>query len=111
MGILSSIDVYVTYGIDDSKLTTTSDGRYVRIRGNNPGGHLWRSLQRKIEEQKVREQEQAREQIERQRREREQQRERERQRTEMELQMEIERQRREMELQMEKERHRRVRIQ
>jgi hypothetical protein len=48
LGILSSIDVDVTYEIDDSKITTTCDGRYVRVRRNNPGGHLWQCLQRKI---------------------------------------------------------------
>jgi hypothetical protein len=56
-----------TYGIEDSKFTT-SDGKYVDIRGIDPGGCLWKSLQVKIRKEK-------------------QQRERER-----EQQMEIERQ-------------------
>ena len=34
LGIVSYIDVYVTYEIDYSKFTTTSDGKYVRIRRN-----------------------------------------------------------------------------
>jgi hypothetical protein len=37
LGILSSIDVDVTYEIDDSKFTTTCDGRYVHVRRNNCG--------------------------------------------------------------------------
>jgi len=52
LGIVYYIDVYVTCEIDYSKFTTTSDGRNVHIRGNNPGGHLWQSLQKQmIEEQ------------------------------------------------------------
>ena len=55
LGIVSYIDVYVTYDIDYSKFTTTSDGRYVRIRRNNPGGYLWQSLQRQMIEEHTRE--------------------------------------------------------
>jgi hypothetical protein len=129
LGIVRSIDVYVTYGIDDSKFTTTSDGKYVRVRRNNPGGHLWQSLQRKIEKQaregrrgeekkqrerererprREREQEREREQ---QRKEREQEREREQQRKKREQERERERQRREKEQDMEIERQRREREQ
>jgi len=39
LGIVRSIDVSVKHGIYYAKFTT-SDERYVRIRGNNPGGHL-----------------------------------------------------------------------
>jgi hypothetical protein len=42
--ILSYIEVYNTF---------TGDGRYVRVRGNNPGGHLW---QRQMIENQAREQ-------------------------------------------------------
>ena len=49
LGILSSIEVYVTSEIDYSKFTTTSNGRYVRVCRNNPGGHLWqRARQRRM---------------------------------------------------------------
>jgi hypothetical protein len=49
LGILSSIEVYVTSEIDYSKFTTTSNGRYVRVRRNNPGGQLWqRARQRRM---------------------------------------------------------------
>ena len=109
LGILSSIEVSVTYGIDYSKLTRSGGGRYVRIHWNNPGGHLWRSLQRKNEEQKIKEQREREQQmeIERQRRIMEQRWERERQRREREQQMEIERQQR-VRTQMEKDRRLRV---
>ena len=117
-GIVRSIDVYVTYGIDDSKFTTTSDGKYVRVRRNNPGGHLWQSLPRKIEKQareerrgEVKKQREGEKERERQRREREQQRERERQQRETEQQRERERQRRKKEQDMEIERQRREREQ
>ena len=98
LGIISYIDVYVTYGIEDSKFTTTSNGKYVFIRGNNPGGYLWQSLRRKMIEKKARKQakKQARQQEmekEQQQRVREQQMEKEQQQRERE-QMEIERQRR-----------------
>jgi hypothetical protein len=52
LGIISYIDVYVTYGIEDSKFTTTSNGKYVFIRGNSPGGYLWQSLRRKMIEKR-----------------------------------------------------------
>ena len=49
LGILSSIEVYVISEIDYSKFTTTSNGRYVRVRRNNPGGHVWqRARQRRM---------------------------------------------------------------
>jgi hypothetical protein len=102
LGILSSIDVYVTYEINYSKFTTTCDGRCVRVRSNNTGGYLWRSLQRQVIG------EHTRDLRERQRRMWEQQSERERQWREREQQMEIERQRREREQQMEIERQRRM---
>ena len=130
LGILRSIDVSVKHKIYHAKFTTTSDGRYVRIRGNNPGGHLWRSLQRQMIEKQAREQSEHRRratkklmeigrqrkmreqeiEIERQRREWEQRKERERQRREWEQEMEIE-QLREREQEMEIERQRRVRTQ
>jgi hypothetical protein len=94
LGIISYIDVYVTYGIEDSKFTTTSNGKYVFIRGNNPGGYLWQSLRRKMIEKKARKQARQQEiETERQQREREQQMEKEQQHRERE-QLEIERQRR-----------------
>jgi hypothetical protein len=102
LGILSSIDVYVTYEINYSKFTTTCDGRCVRVRSNNTGGYLWRSLQRQVIG------EHTRDLRERQRRVWEQQSVRERQWREREQQMEIERQRREREQQMEIERQRRM---
>jgi flagellar biosynthesis GTPase FlhF len=118
LGIVRSIDVYVTYGIEDSKFTTTSDGKYVRIRGGSPGGKEWQSLEENAKEQKRQEVKQQRErkreqqmEIERQQREREQQMEIERQQREREQQMEIERQQRVREQQMEIERQRRVREQ
>ena len=77
LGIISYIDVYVTYGIEDSKFTTTSNGKYVFIRGNNPGGYLWQSLRRKMIGKQARKQQM---EIERQQRKREQQMEKERQR-------------------------------
>ena len=49
LGILSSIYVYVTFEIDYYKFTTTSNGRCIRVRRNNPGGHLWqRERQRRM---------------------------------------------------------------
>ena len=113
LGIVCFIDVSVKHRIYYSKFTTTSDGRYVRVRGNNPGGHLWQSLQRQMIERQAREQrEQGRRQqieIERQRRVREREMEIERQRRVREREMELERQRRVREREMEIERQRRVR--
>ena len=65
LDILSYIDVYVTYDLYCSKFTTTSNGKYVFIRGNNPGGYLWQSLRRKMIEKQARKQQM---EIERQRR-------------------------------------------
>ena len=49
LGILSSIYVDVTSEIYYSKFTTTCGGRYVRVRRNTPGGHLWqRERQRRM---------------------------------------------------------------
>ena len=49
LGILSSIKVDATAEIDYSKFTTTSKGRYVRVRENNPGGRVWqRARQRRM---------------------------------------------------------------
>ena len=121
LGIVCFIDVSVKHRIYYAKFTTTSDGRYVRVRGNNPGGHLWQSLQRQMIEKQAREQrEQGQRQqieIERQRRVREREMEIEWQRRAREREMEIERQRRvreremeiEWEREMEIERQRRVR--
>ena len=109
LGIISYIDVYVTYDIDYSKFTTTSNGKYVFIRGNNPGGYLWQSLRRKMIEKQARKQ--ARKQqkeIERQRRVREQEMEIEWQRRVREQEMEIERQRRVRKREMEIQQQRRV---
>ena len=83
LGIVRSIDVFVKYGIYHAKFTTTSDGRYVRIRRNNPGGHLWQSLQRQTIEEQVSEQREHRLRV-------------------MKKQMEIERQRRVSQQEMEK---------
>ena len=101
LGIVRSIDVYVTYEID-YLFTTRSDGRHIRIRRNNPGGYLWRSLQRQVIG------EHTREPREHQRRVWEQQSERERQQRAREQDIEIEWQRREREQQMEIERQRRM---
>jgi hypothetical protein len=81
LGIVCSIDVSVKDRIYYAKLTTTSDGRYVHVRGNNPGGNLWQSRQM----------------IEKQDREQKEHRV-------VEKQMEIERKQREPEEEMETER-------
>ena len=101
LGIISYRDVYVTYDIDYSKFTTSSNGKYVIIRGNNPGVYLWQSLRRQMIEKQVKKQQM---EIERQQRQREQQMKIERQRRQREQQMEIERQWRQREQQMEIER-------
>ena len=56
LGIVRSIDVFVKQSISYAKLTTTSDGRNVLVRGNNPGGHQWQSLERQMIEKQDREQ-------------------------------------------------------
>ena len=115
LGIVCFIDVSVKHRIYYGKFTT-SDGRYVRVRGNNPGGQLWQSLQKQMIEKQAREQREHRRkqqiEIERQRRVREREMEIERQRRVREREMEIERQRnvREFEREMEIERQRRVNI-
>jgi cation transport ATPase len=121
LGIISYRDVYVTYDIDYSKFTTSSNGKYVIIRGNNPGVYLWQSLGRQMIEKQAKKQQmeierqqrqrQQQMKIERQRRQREQQMEIERQWRQREQQMEIERQWRQRGQQMEIERQRRVREQ
>ena len=65
LGILSSIDVCETYGIEDSKFTT-SDGKYVDIRGIDPGRCLWKSLQVKIRKEKQQREREQQMEIERQ---------------------------------------------
>ena len=77
LDILSYIDVCETYDLYYPKFTTTSNGKYVFIRGNNPGGYLWQSLRRKMIGKQARKQQM---EIERQQRKREQQMEKERQR-------------------------------
>ena len=115
LGILSSIDVYVTYEIDYSKFTTPCDGKYVRVRRNNPGGRLWQSLRKKIIEKQAREErhreEKKQKERERQQRERKQQKEIKRQHREREQQMEKERQQKEKKQQEEREQQRREREQ
>ena len=56
LGIVRSINVTVKISIPYAKITTTSDGRYVCVRGNNPGGHQWQSLERQMIEEQDREQ-------------------------------------------------------
>ena len=101
LGIVRSIDVSVKHSIYYAKFTTRSNGRNVLVRGNNPGGHLWQSLERQMIE------EQDREQREHRRREMKKQMETERHRRVREEEMETERQRREWEQQMETERQQR----
>ncbi|CAC5413382.1 unnamed protein product [Mytilus coruscus] len=43
LGILNSIPVYETSGINSNKFTTCNGGSSVRVRGN-PGGFAWRQL-------------------------------------------------------------------
>ena len=114
LGIVRSIDVCVKHGINCAKFATRSGGRNIHVRGNNPGGHLWQSLERQMIEEQAREQREHRwremkkqMEIERQRRVREEEMETERQRREWEQQMETERQQREWEEEMETERQRR----
>ena len=111
LSIVRSIDVSVKHEICYPKFTTTSDGRYVRIHENNPGGHLWQSLQRQMIEKQAREHKRRvmkkQMEIERQQREWEEEMETERQQREWEEEMEAERQQREWEEEMETERQRR----
>jgi hypothetical protein len=88
LGILRSIDVSIKHGIYHGKFATRSGVRNIHVLGNNPGGHLWQSLERQMIEEQAREQ-------------------REHRRRVMEKQMEIEWQLRELEEEMETERQRR----
>jgi hypothetical protein len=98
LGIVRSIDVSVKHGNYYAKFARRSGGRNIHVRGNNPGGHLWQSLERQMIE------EQDREQRKRQRRVREEEMETERQRREWEEEEETERQQREEEEETERQR-------
>ena len=62
LGILRSIDVSVKHGIYYANFTR-SGGRNVCVRGNNPGGNLWQSLERQMIEEQDREQKEHRRRV------------------------------------------------
>ena len=84
LGIVCFIEVSVKHRIYYGKFTT-SDGRYVRVRGNNPGGQLWQTRQMEIE----RKQREPEEEMETERKQKEQEEEMETERKQIDREEEM----------------------